>query len=63
MQDLLARIFVVFLFILYAGIAIVFVGAGIRAWVWRPTKRKFSLKQPARMYRAIKSTSSERSSS
>ena len=62
MQDLLARIFIVGMFILYSGIALVFIGAGIRDWVWRPVKRKFSAQQPARNYRAIKSTSRERSS-
>jgi len=63
MQDLLARIFIVALFVFYAAIALVFVGAGLRTWVWRPIRRKFSAQQPARSYRAIKSTRGERSPS
>jgi len=60
MQDLFARIFIVALLILYAGVALVFVIGILRTWIWRPIKRKISVQQPERKHRAIKSASQER---
>jgi len=63
MEDLLARIFVVFLLLFYAAIALAFVVAGIRTWIWRPLRKKFPEKERARKFRHIKSTRSEQSPS
>ena len=60
MQDLFARVFIVALLILYAGVALVFVIGILRTWIWRPIKRKISVQQPERKHRAIKSASQER---
>ena len=59
MQDILARSFVVFLLALYAGIALVFVIAGIRKWIWRPIAERISPSRGDKNYRRIKSTSRE----
>jgi hypothetical protein len=61
MQDILARSFVVFLLALYAGIALVFVIAGIRKWIWRPIAERISPSRGGKSYRRIKSTSREES--
>jgi hypothetical protein len=63
MQDFLATVFIVFVFVLYASVALVFVGAGIRKWVWRPLAEKFSRQHPERNYSRIKSTRCEGSPS
>jgi hypothetical protein len=63
MQDILARIFVIFLLVLYAGIAVVFVFVGIRNWIYRPIKNKLSRRHPEKVYHGIKSTSREESPS
>lgn len=63
MQDVFARFFIVFLLVLYSGIALIFVIGGIRKWIWRPIIGKFSRQHQARNYRRIKSTSREGSPS
>jgi len=60
MQDLFARVFIVALLILYAGVALVFIIGILRTWIWRPIKRKISVQQPERNHRALKSASHER---
>jgi hypothetical protein len=59
MNDIIARSFVVFLLVLYAGIALAFVIAGIRKWIWRPIAEKISACRPDRSYHRIKSSSRE----
>jgi hypothetical protein len=57
--DILARIFVIFMLVLYAGISLVFVFIGIRNWIWRPIKRMLTAGHPDKSYRGIKSASRE----
>jgi len=63
MDDLIARVFVVFLLLFYASIAFVFVVAGIRTWLWNPLRKRFPSKEPAPHFHHIKSSHSEQSSS
>lgn len=66
MDDILARIFVIFLVFFYASIALVFVGAGIRTWVWQPLRKKFHSEHSAHahhFHRMHQSTHSEGSPS
>jgi hypothetical protein len=63
MQDILARSFIVFILALYAGVALVFVIAGFRKWVWRPIAGRLSPRQAEESYRRIKSTTREESPS
>lgn len=57
MDDILARVFVIFLLILYTSVALVFVVAVIRNWVWQPIKRKLRGRSPQKSYRGINSAS------
>jgi len=61
MQDLLARSFVVFILLLYASTALVFIVAAIRNFIWRPIIGKFAAQHPDRSYHRIKSASHEQS--
>ncbi|MCL5005367.1 MAG: hypothetical protein M1404_02440 [Acidobacteria bacterium] len=63
MDDLLASIFIVFLLLFYAAIALAFVVAGIRTWIWQPLRKGFPEKKPAQHFHDIKSTHSEQSPS
>ena len=62
-QDIVARVFIFLVLALYSGIALVFVIAGIRKWIWRPIAGKLSARRPDRSYQRIKSTSHEGSPS
>lgn len=62
-QDIVARVFILLVLVLYTGISLVFVAAGIRKWVWRPIAGKLSARRTDRGYRTIKSTSHEGSPS
>jgi hypothetical protein len=63
MQDILARIFIVFMLVMYAAIALVFVVAGIRKWIWEPIARKILPRRAERDFRRIQSTRRQGSSS
>lgn len=63
MQDILARIFVILLLVLYSGVALVFVITGIRDWVCRPIRRRLWGRRPKETYQRIKSTRREESPS
>ena len=59
MQDILARSFIFFVLALYAGIALVFLIAGFRKWVWRPIAGKLFPRRAEESYHRIKSTTHE----
>lgn len=61
--DITARIFIFVVLALYTGIALVFVIAGIRKWIWHPIVKKISPRQSESNYRGIKSARHEESSS
>jgi hypothetical protein len=63
MQEMIARVFIIFVLALYAGICLVFVIAGIRKWIWRPIAGKSSAAHPERSYNTIKPTRQEQESS
>lgn len=63
MPDLFARVFVVFLLVLYVSVALVFIGAGIRHWFWRPIKSRIPARNPQKSFQRINSPRSEESSS
>ena len=63
MQEIIARIFVIFLILFYATIAMAFIVTGFRNWIWRPLVRKFSPQHHADSYGHIKSPSHEESPS
>ena len=62
-QDIVARIFIIFLLALYTGIALVFVLAGIRKWVWCPLAGKIAAGCPDTSYSRIKRTGQEQEGS
>lgn len=62
-QDIFARIFIFFVLALYTGVALVFVIAGIRKWIWRPLAKRFSAGRPDEDYHRIKSASQEQEGS
>lgn len=61
MQDFLALSFVVFMLALYAGITLVFVYAGIRNWIRRPSIGKSRRQHLENSYSRIRSASREES--
>ena len=63
MEDILARVFIVFLLVLYGGIALVFVVVSIRNLIWYPVKNKLLARRPEKGYRRVKSASREQSPS
>jgi hypothetical protein len=63
MQDMAARIFIFFVFALYAAMTLVFVIAGVRKWIWSPLARKIVPGRSESNYRRVKSTSREGSPS
>jgi hypothetical protein len=63
MDDILARVFVVFLVVLYTGVALVFVGAGFRNLIWQPVRQKLWARRPEKSFHTIKTTSSGESPS
>lgn len=63
MQDMVASIFIFFVLALYTGIAVVFVIAGIRKWIWRPIIKRFSAGRADKGYHSIKSTRQEQEGS
>jgi len=63
MQDMAARIFIFFVFALYAAMTLVFVIAGVRKWIWRPLAGKILPGRSESNYRRVKSTRNEGSSS
>jgi len=62
-QDIFARIFIFFVLALYTGIALVFVVAGIRKWIWRPLAKRFPAGRPDKGYHSIKSNRQEQEGS
>ena len=63
MQDMIASVFILFVLVLYAGISLVFIIAGIRKWVWNPIAKKISPRSSESTYRRVKSTRQEESPS
>ncbi len=63
MQDMVARIFIFFVLVLYAAITLVFFIAGIRKWIWRPLAKKISPGRSESNYHRAKSTRQEGSPS
>lgn len=57
MQDIFARSFILFFLVLYTGIALAFIIAGFRKWIWRPIVGRFLAQHPRGNYHRIKSTS------
>ncbi len=63
MQDIFARTFIVVMFVMYGAIAMVFVVAGLRKWIWEPVFGKVLARHPERNFRRIPSTHHQGSSS
>lgn len=63
MQDIVASIFILFVLALYTGIALVFIVAGIRKWVWGPMAKKISPERSGSSYGGVRSTRQEESPS
>jgi len=63
MDDIVARVFIVAMLVMYAAIALVFVVAGLRKWIWEPVFGKFLERRPERNFRRIPSTRHQGSSS
>lgn len=63
MQDIVARMFIVAMFVMYTAIALVFVAAGFRKWIWEPVFGKVLARHTERNFRRIPSTRHQGSSS
>jgi len=55
MQDFIATAFVAFLFVMYAGITLAFIVAGVRRWLARPSPVKSAPRRQQESYHEIKS--------
>lgn len=63
MEDILARLFVAFILVVYTCITLMFVIGAVRKWIWGPIASKVSAYYPERNYHRIKSTTQEGSPS
>ena len=63
MDDIFARSFIIFVLLLYATVACVFIFAAFRRWIWRPIANKFRDQNHQKNYQGIKSPSREESPS
>jgi hypothetical protein len=63
MDDIFARSFIIFVLLLYATVAFIFIFAAFRRWIWRPIANKFRGQSQEKNYQGIKSPSHEESPS
>jgi len=63
MQDIVSTAFVVFLFVMYAGIALAFFVAGIRTWLGRSAPSRSAHRRRVESYQRVKSVTHEEKAS